>query len=181
MPVDVEWRDIPGYDGYQVSSAGDFRSRRPVNGRGALAQDYRPLTLGLVRNKRYLYVSVSCKRMQAHRLVLLAFAGPCPPGMQCRHLDGNPKNNRVENLAWGTPLENAADKHRHGTTARGPWMAKNRVRGERHHKAKLTEQQVREVLDSCESHAALGRRFGVNKTTIFAIRRGKNWRSVSNV
>ena len=51
-----------------------------------------------------------------HRLVLEAFVGPCPDGMECRHLDGNPGNNRLENLAWGTPKENAADSIRHGTS-----------------------------------------------------------------
>lgn len=33
----------------------------------------------------------------------------------CRHLNGNPYDNRLENLAWGTPSENMLDKVRHGT------------------------------------------------------------------
>ncbi len=50
-----------------------------------------------------------------HQLVLEAFVGPCPSGLECRHLDGNPDNNQLENLRWGTRLENMADKKLHGT------------------------------------------------------------------
>jgi len=34
------------------------------------------------------------------RLVLAAFVGPCPAGHRAAHLDGNPLNNRLANLAW---------------------------------------------------------------------------------
>ena len=44
-----------------------------------------------------------------HVLVLTAFRGPRPPGMQTRHLDSNPANNWDGNLAWGTPSENMQD------------------------------------------------------------------------
>jgi hypothetical protein len=54
-----------------------------------------------------------------HRLVLQAFVGPCPEGMECRHLDGNSANNRLENLAWGTCSENSADMVKHGRAGRG--------------------------------------------------------------
>ena len=50
-----------------------------------------------------------------HRLVLEAFVGPRPEGMVARHLNGDPGDNRLENLAWGTQSENNYDKVRHGT------------------------------------------------------------------
>src|SRR6185312_11707944 len=53
-----------------------------------------------------------------HRLVLEAFVGPCPPGMETRHLDGDPRNCALTNLAWGTSSENKQDQIRHGTHAR---------------------------------------------------------------
>jgi DNA-binding CsgD family transcriptional regulator len=54
-----------------------------------------------------------------HRVVLEAFIGPCPPGLQCRHLNGNPADNRLDNLCWGTPAQNTEDKRRHGTLMYG--------------------------------------------------------------
>jgi len=48
-------------------------------------------------------------------LVATAFHGPCPDGQQCRHLNGDPADNRSDNLKWGTPSEQAHDKVRHGT------------------------------------------------------------------
>jgi hypothetical protein len=63
-----------------------------------------------------------------HSLVMEAFAGPCPPGKEIRHLDGNPANNRWApgsteeevraaggNLIYGTAGENIFDQVRHGT------------------------------------------------------------------
>jgi hypothetical protein len=62
----------------------------------------------------------SRKRFLVHRLVLLAFVGPCPEGMECRHFpDRDVTNNNLDNLQWGTKEENAADKVIHGTTNRG--------------------------------------------------------------
>jgi hypothetical protein len=92
---------------------------------------------GYVRYK--LYVDGTYCRKFAHRLVLEAFVGPCPEGMECRHLDGNPQNNHVSNLCWGTKEENQADKRRHGTHFHPI--------GEKNGSSKLSRQEVVEILD----------------------------------
>lgn len=67
-----------------------------------------------------LSVQGKSKTHVIHRLVLTAFVGPKPDGMLCRHFpDRNPLNNRLDNLSWGTPKQNAADRAVHGTTNRG--------------------------------------------------------------
>jgi hypothetical protein len=108
-----------------------------------------------------------------HVLVLEAFIGPCPPGLECRHLDGDPSNNALDNLRWGTHLENCVDRDRHG----------------KHHKgarcswAKLTEDQVREIrakyVDRYGEQTRLAREYGVNPATIRTIVKGVNWRHLS--
>jgi hypothetical protein len=52
-------------------------------------------------------------RRDVHRLILETFVGPRPPGKQCRHLNGDSLDNRLENLAWGTFHENFADRLAH--------------------------------------------------------------------
>jgi len=42
-------------------------------------------------------------------LVAAAWLGPAPPGAQVRRLDGDPTNDRVDNLAYGTAEEVKAD------------------------------------------------------------------------
>jgi hypothetical protein len=125
-PIEGEtWRDIPGYPGYQVSNLGRVRSLDRViqaqrrNGiknvtlKGRLLKP-RPLPNG------YLRASLGAGSDEyIHRLVLLAFVGECPPGMECAHDDGNRANNRLANLAWKTPTANNADKRRHGTVMIG--------------------------------------------------------------
>src|SRR5262249_52870534 len=111
------WRPVPGYEGfYEVSDLGRVRSlhRRTVHGiQGGLLRKPLPLPNG------YLYVALyaqgKSQNRLVHRLVLEAFPGPCPAGMECRHLDGDQANNTVANLAWGTHRENILDKRHHGT------------------------------------------------------------------
>ena len=114
------WLPIPGNEGYSVSSNGGVRSDRRVIVRSTGDPHTVPgRTLSQrVDSGGYHHVSLwrnrHEKHMQVHRIVAEAFIGTCPPGAQVRHLDGNPSNNSRENLAYGTPSENAADQVRHG-------------------------------------------------------------------
>lgn len=104
-----------------------------------------------------------------HQLVCCAFIGPRPVGMEVAHLNGDPADNRAENLAWRTPRDNSADKVVHGT---------HQV-GERHPRAKLTADavvQIRSRLAAGEGVVALAAAFGVHQSTISDIKSGKRWR-----
>lgn len=94
------------------------RSRRwrklPNDGRYLVSDDGLVARLLAPRFKRgrvgaHIRYSVGGRDRYAHRLVLETFVGPCPEGMQCRHLDGVGTNNDVANLRWGTASENRRD------------------------------------------------------------------------
>lgn len=107
----VVWLPVPDYPGYFVSNTGLVWSTRKRSSGGRL------LTPLVQRgySRVTLYVDKQRKDKQVHALVALAFHGPRPPGLQIRHLNGDPADNRAENLAYGTPSENMLDKVRHGT------------------------------------------------------------------
>lgn len=118
--MSAEWRPVAGYEGYyEVSSDGQVRSamRRKGSKGGVLKAGTTKAGYKLVSLWRD-GKGLSCN---VHRLVAAAFLGPCPPGMEVRHLDGDPTNNDVANLRYGTGSENCQDITRHG---RNYWLNK---------------------------------------------------------
>lgn len=109
------WKPVDDCHGrYEVSNDGAVRSLIPHNG----LPTPRPLKPFLNSSGYPCVVLRSAQGRQirrVHHLVLAAFVGPRPPGMETRHMDGDPTNNRLSNLAYGTHSENLRDKARHGT------------------------------------------------------------------
>ena len=170
-----KWRWVVGFEGlYEVSNLGRVRSWRRAC----------PKILGPIGTR---YPSVEfcggnghSKRINIHRVVLLAFSGEPPSkNYQSRHLNGNPQDNRLANLKWGTGKENAADRRRHGNDAIGSrnGMWRRGLHGEDGPNAKLTWQKVGQIrrLSRTMSHRALGRKFGVHNGTIGRIVLQKTW------
>ena len=92
--------------------------------------------------------------------------------METRHKNGIPDDNRLVNLAWGTPAENRADTVLHGTLPRGSKKAN----------AKLTEAIVLEIKSARAAGArinALARQHGVAHSTIQHIFNGRSWTHVT--
>jgi hypothetical protein len=117
---DDEWRPLAGYEGlYEVSSDGQVRSLDRITNDG---RHLKGRALKAHANKeRGGYLNVSPSKdgvqhsMRVHKLVAAAFLGPQPDGTEIRHLNGNPADNRAENLAYGSRSENQLDSVEHGT------------------------------------------------------------------
>ena len=116
------WKQIPGTCGiYEASNLGRVRSvdrlETQINGRKYLRKG-RILAAHKIKSG-YLQVSprVNGKPFErlVHRLVLAAFTGYFPQGLQVCHNNGNPLDNRIENLRWGTYSDNVYDRVKHGT------------------------------------------------------------------
>lgn len=126
------WLPVPGWEGYyEVSDQGRARSldREIVSLPSSLRPDLRRRCRGqelkLTRRRtpkgRPARVTVRLngdgrrKEFAVHRLVLSAFVGPCPAGMEGCHNNGNAFDNCLQNLRWDTTSENNLDRVRHGT------------------------------------------------------------------
>ena len=114
----TRWVPVPEYEGiYSVSDQGQVLSHTRYDSFGRLIREK---LLTPTRNKRgHLRVSLSKNgRLHValvHQVVLGAFVGPRPEKQEVRHLDGNPENNHLSNLRYGTRSENMYDRVRHGT------------------------------------------------------------------
>lgn len=161
------WLPVVGWEGlYEVSDFGRVRSIK--GGRS------RPLKHEILNgyHRAALSRANSSKKIFVHRLVLSAFVGPCPEGMEACHNDGNRQNNAVSNLRWDTAKANSADRDRHGTTARG----------ESGGASVLTEVEVlaiRLAVASGERPLTVAERFGIAPTTMWSIVKGRTWKHVS--
>ena len=116
------FKPVPGYEGYyEVSDHGTVRSvQRVVMRSNGAPQTIRARVRKTYQKKTgHLSTSLSkngrIKSWDIHTLVMRAFVGPLPEGMEVRHLDGNAQNNHLSNLRYGTRAENDQDMLRHGT------------------------------------------------------------------
>lgn len=122
QPSNEQWRPVTGWeDRYEVSDRGNVRSvdrtETMSDGRTSTrsGRTKRTVTTPAGHLKVGLCKGGKVYHRYVHRLVLEAFVSVRPDNAECRHLDGDPANNVVENLAWGTKSENERDKLIHGT------------------------------------------------------------------
>jgi hypothetical protein len=110
-----------------------------------------------------------------HRLVLEAFVGPCPAGMEACHNNGVRTDNRLENLRWDTRSANCRDRIRHGTT--------NFPRGIAHGMSKLTEEDVRIIFhayhDGYYTQREIAEAFGISQQHVSDVALKKKWSHVT--
>lgn len=170
------WKPVLGYESfYEVSDQGRVRSldrEVPHRKSGFLRLRGRVLVENGSHAGGYRQVMLSnggkLVARKIHRLVLESFVGPKPEGAEARHVDGNPANNRLTNLCWGTHAENEKDKRLHGTDPAG----------ERHGGAKLTAQDVLAIRSDTRRQSVIAAEYGICQSRVSAIKRRRNWASV---
>lgn len=174
---------IPGCEGYFATADGLILS---TNGHSTIV-----LKSSGVPPYGHLKVYVGSGRYEyVHRLVLRTFVREPSDSEVTRHLDGNPNNNKLANLCWGTVKENSGDRDRHGKTYWKTPAGRERLRvsgkffpsGEKHPSAKLTDDLVREMRVMRKrdgtSYARLAQMFHVSKTAVCLAVSCKNWKHV---
>jgi hypothetical protein len=153
------WLNVVDFEGiYEVSNFGNIRSSKNKQLKKITIDSNGRPYLGLWKNNKQ-------KIVRPHKLVLEAFVGKAPQGMECCHNDGNQQNNRLENLRWDTPKNNHADKLKHGTSNTG----------ERCNWAKLTKAQVISIRADIRTQKEIATEYGVQQSQISRIKNGVRW------
>jgi hypothetical protein len=131
------WKSVVGHEGfYEVSNLGRVRVSFDSINRDLKFRSGKILKLHFINNYFRVWFCAPKKKFGfVHSVVLSAFVGPRPNGLIARHLDGNSRNNCVENLTWGTSRQNINDKQIHGT----------QTRGSNHGTSKVVESDVIEI------------------------------------
>jgi len=103
----IEWKPIKGYEGlYEVSNDGRVRRLRFING----SHNFEKIKECKQTLNTWGYMTVNLSKngksntKRVHRLVADAFLGES--NLQVDHIDGNKRNNRLDNLEYVTPKEN---------------------------------------------------------------------------
>jgi len=158
------WKNVEDYDNYQVSNLGRIKSVRNNRIMNPWVDRTGRLGIGFSENSKK-------KKFRIHRLVLETFVGNCPKNMECCHWDGNPTNNRLENLRWDTSKSNKFDRIRHGTSNQGS----------KHGMSKLNEENVnriRKLYGEGMLQKNIAILFGVKNMAISSIINRKTWKHV---
>lgn len=159
MSDGVTYKPVAGFPNYRVGDDGSVESRKRLG--------WKRLKPSL-NHKGYERVTIGGRMVSVHKIVLMAFRGECPDGMETCHENGNPSDNRLINLRWDTKKANCRDRALHCKTATG----------ERNGQAKLNENSVAEIraaLVRGEFHRDIAKRYGVHKGTISKINLGVCW------
>jgi hypothetical protein len=124
------WKPIMGWRHHEISNLGHCRTKDRIVQRGNGAPQTVPGQLLKATTDSHGYPSVCLrepgrqKQVRVHVLVLQNFVGPCPKGQEGLHKNDVKTDPRLDNLYWGTRVQNHADAARNGRA----WWVKKRVR-----------------------------------------------------
>lgn len=171
--------EIDGYEnclGYKVYEDGSVASYKKRHGHATIVVEQQQRILKLYRNtKDYLLFDANPKRaIKVHRVVALAFIPNPLNKEQVNHIDGNKRNNHVNNLEWVTNSENQI--HANKNDLRASPKGKNNYQFDKEHEnCKKVEQYSLngELLNTFVSFAQAGRSLNKSYTAIAKCANGK--------
>jgi hypothetical protein len=170
---------IPHCPGYWAREDGTIWSSKVLGGPKThdSGTPFRKLATRIYEDGSYRAVKITLKvgrksaKFYVAPLVLSAFAGPKPEGMEACHENGDGLNNHLSNLRWDTHANNVADMGRHGTVQFG---AANRS-------SKLNEESVRSLRRDYKAGVKskdLALKYGISPSHADAVAKGKDWEGV---
>lgn len=168
--LDEVWADVVGYEGkYQVSNMGRVKSmKRTATDKNRSYHTVLEKVLKPTPDKKSGHMRVglwkdACRTVvYVHRLVMEAFVGECPYGLEVCHGDGNPSNNRLDNLRYDTRSENMIDASKLGKTPTQKLLPSDVI-------------EIRKWLSAGENQYIIAEDYGVCQHQISAIKTGRTF------
>jgi len=154
----MDWKTAAGWTDYELSTDGQVRRKGKIDTRKLYTDKNGYKTVCLSQNGK-------AKVVRVHHLMLDTFVGPREEGQEARHLNGDPGDNRIENLEWCDHRTNCLDKLKHGTNGQ-----------------KLTPDDVRTIrkrIVAGDRNLDIAADYGIDPSTVCQIKSGRIWSSVS--
>lgn len=150
---------------------GDWGLRYEASSHGRVFSKISKRILALRHRKSgYVAVKFSGREFRLHRIVWEAFNGKIPDKMEINHIDGDKKNNRLDNLECVTRSQNL--KHAYATGLMD-------VSGDKNPNAKLTASDIEEIrriyAGGKYGYTKIGKMYNVSRYTIRDIIRRGAW------
>lgn len=129
-----QWKYVKDFEDYMVSTEGKVISlKKPTPIMLKPNED----AMGYVHYRLY-HKDGGAKLFKGHRLVCQTFIPEIEGKDTVNHLDGDKKNNNVENLEWTTQKENMKHAWRNGLISRYTWT--------------LTDEEEEEICEKYVPH-----------------------------
>ncbi len=102
-----------------------------------------------------------------HRFILQCIDGESKEGQCCRHLNGNPYDNRYDNLSWGTHQENAEDRINHGRSGKALTIGS-------------ASELYRDAISGRFTYQELQDLYGVGPVAVWKVKTKKTWSVITD-
>jgi len=122
----------------------------------------------------YGRIAANGKARKTHRVMWEQVKGPVPDGLCVLHdcpTGDNPACINIDHLWLGTNSDNVTDRERKGRHDCG--------RGERHGRAKISNEQALAIFRDRRPARIIGNEYGLATASVYGIRQGKTWRTIT--
>ena len=124
------------------------------------------LWIGPISDKGYAIVNWKGRKYRGHRVTCALHGKPLPNDKNGCHTCDNTRCVNPEHIFEGTQVENMRDAAEKGRTSRGT----------KRYNSKITEDAVRAIRVSTEPHTVEAMKYGIDESTVRAIRSYKRWK-----
>jgi DNA-binding transcriptional regulator YiaG len=173
------WKDVVGWEGlYQVSSLGRFKSlsrEKTIGARGKILMKSFLMKQGQSRGYFYIifYRNGIIEKHQSHRVVANHFIKNSENKRTVNHINGNKKDNTINNLEW----LNDSEQQKHAVKI----GLRNKTLGENSNLSKLNETSVKEIRELHKQKIKqneLASIYKINRNTVHNIVNNITWKHI---